>query len=432
MLRLSQRAGDQDRLVKATAPQSSSVEGNRHQDIAGRRIVQMNRHISSHRRCKRGLAAIFESKRKRAGDFPISDCGAHPVDRRWLRQAGRANLHIGRFQRDAAALASAGTKKLQLGPAIDAEASHLADDQPASGTTRRQCEIHCRPGQSDCKGANIHSVLSLAATQRTSARVTAPLFDRQARALRRDRAARRTPVMFLHQRAFEDCLERIGDVQRQFVSALLIGCPTPTWRAPLERVVANVEVIDPGDLFADAAKGRAGDEDLISLPAAGYDLCLAIGTLDTVPDLPRALLAIRHALRPDGFFIGAAAGGETVPMLRAAMRSADHAAPAASPHVHPRIEASAIAPLLGSAEFVMPVVDVDRVSVAYRNFDKLVEDLRGMAATNILSARSRRPLGRAARDAARAEFARQGANGVTRETFEILHFAAWTPSEQQG
>ena len=55
----------------------------------------------------------------------------------------------------------------------------------------------------------------------------------------------------------------------------------------------------------------------------------------------------------------------------------------------------------------MPVVDVDRVSVAYPDFDKLVDDLRRMAATNILSARSRRPLGRAARDAAREEFARK-------------------------
>ena len=118
-------------------------------------------------------------------------------------------------------------------------------------------------------------------------------------------------------------------------------------------------------------------------------------------------------------------------MLRAAMRAADRASAAASPHVHPRIEASALAPLLGSAGFAMPVVDVDRVSVAYPDFDKLIDDLRGMAATNMLSARSRRSLGRTARDAAREEFAQRGDGNATRETFEILHFAAWVPSAQQ-
>jgi NADH dehydrogenase [ubiquinone] 1 alpha subcomplex assembly factor 5 len=253
------------------------------------------------------------------------------------------------------------------------------------------------------------------------------LFDRQARALRRDGAARRGPVLFLHQRAFDDCMERIGDIHRQFASALLIGCPNPSWRSSLERIVANVAVIDPGPVFANAARGRSGDEDLIDLPPAAYDLCLAIGTLDTVSDLPRALAAIRRSLRPDALFLGAVAGGESLPMLRAAMRAADRASAAASPHVHPRIEASALAPLLGNAGFAMPVVDVDRVSVAYPEFDKLVDDLRGMAATNILCARSRRPLARIARYAARKEFARLGDGHTTRETFEILHFAAWAP-----
>ena len=175
-----------------------------------------------------------------------------------------------------------------------------------------------------------------------------------------------------------------------------------------------------------------GDEDRLDFPPATFDLCLALGTLDTVPDLQRALLAIRHCLRPDALFLGAIAGGETLPMLRAAMRAADRASPAASPHVHPRIEASALAPLLAAAGFVTPVVDVDRVSIAYPSFDRLVDDLRRMAATNILSARSRRPLGRSALDAARAEFARLGNGAPTQERIELLHFAAWTKRAEQA
>ena len=262
--------------------------------------------------------------------------------------------------------------------------------------------------------------------------MTGPLFDRRARALRRDRAARKGTALFLHERGYNDCLDRLGDVRRTFQSALLIGCPDPAWRTSLERAVPKVAIIDPGPLFAEAAEGRFGDEDLIALPLAAYDLCLAIGTLDTVPDLQKALLAIRGSLRPDALFLGALSGGDTLPKLRAAMRAADSASPAASPHVHPRIEASALAPLLSAAGFAMPVVDVDRIAVAYPSLDRLVDDLRGMGATNILSARSRNPLNRIAREASRAEFARLGNNGVTNETFEILHFAAWTPSVHQA
>ncbi|HMI39798.1 MAG TPA: methyltransferase domain-containing protein [Sphingomicrobium sp.] len=260
--------------------------------------------------------------------------------------------------------------------------------------------------------------------------MTEPLFDRHTRALRRDRAARRGPALFLLQRAFDDCLDRLGDVRREFGSALLIGCPDPAWRASLKRKVLNVAVVDPGRLFAAAADGRFGDEDLIDLPPGAYDLCLAVGTLDTVPDLQSSLLSIRRSLQPDSLFFGAVIGGDTLPMLRAAMRAADRTRPAAVAHVHPRIEASALAPLLSAAGFEMPVVDIDRVTVTYSSFDRLVDDLRAMAATNILCARGRDALSRTARDAARREFSQLGDGEATHETFEILHFAAWTRARQ--
>jgi hypothetical protein len=127
-------------------------------------------------------------------------------------------------------------------------------------------------------------------------------------------------------------------------------------------------------------------------------------------------------------FIGAFSGGETLPQLRAAMRAADAASGGAAPHVHPRIEASALAPLLVQAGFVNPVVDVDRVNVSYRSLDRLVSDLRAMAATNVLTVRPRF-VSRTAREAATRNFSESGDGERTVETFEILHFAAWTASQ---
>ena len=251
------------------------------------------------------------------------------------------------------------------------------------------------------------------------------------RELRRDRAAELGPAQFLFERTFSDALERIAIVQRRFRSALLLGCPVPAWRQRLREIVDQVIIFDPGPQFAHAAGGTHAIEDAVRLGSRDFDLCVAIGTLDTVNNPPLALANIEAALRPDSLLIGAISGGDTLPVLRAAMRAADAASGLATPHVHPRIDGPSLCALLTNAGFLNPVVDVDRVQVAYASMQSLVADLRSMAATNILADRSRKPLNRFAADAASARFNAAGGHGRTVETFEILHFASWTKMGQQ-
>jgi hypothetical protein len=183
-------------------------------------------------------------------------------------------------------------------------------------------------------------------------------------------------------------------------------------------------------LFAFRGGGEQLVEDAWQPEPQTYDLVLAVGTLDTVNDLPRALVALRWAMQSDALLLGAVSGGDTLPRLRSAMREADRIAGAATPHVHPRIEASALAPLLANAGFIDPVVDVDRLSVSYSSFARLIGDLRRMGATNILTQRSRSPLSRQAYAAAVQEFEGSAEGGRTAEAFEILHFAAWMPAAE--
>jgi hypothetical protein len=251
----------------------------------------------------------------------------------------------------------------------------------------------------------------------------------QLRAMRRDRAARTGPEMFLYERAFEDCLERIALAGRRFEHALLVGCPDPSWHGRLGSLADMVDVKDPGPLFASASAGEVVVEDAWEPSHEAYDLVLAIGTFDTIDDLPIALRLIAYAMRKDGLFLGALSGGDTLPQLRAAMRAADAVSGLAAPHVHPRIEASALAPLLADAGFSHPVVDVDRVPVSYASLGRLVKDLRMMGATNILKARPAF-IGKNARAAAARAFEAAGEQGRTLEIFEIVHFAAWTPRER--
>lgn len=267
--------------------------------------------------------------------------------------------------------------------------------------------------------------LSLGSARRTSTAVTRDLFDRNLRALRRDRAARNGPELLLFDRAFDDCLDRIRDIARPFDRALLLGCPSPDWPVRLGALAGEVETFDPGRLFADKAGGTQVEEDRHDFGEGRYDLCVAIGTLDTVNDLPLALQLIARSLRPDAPLIGAFAGGNSLPVLRSSLIAAGRAEGRVVARTHPRIEPAALAQLLTATGFAMPVVDVDRVQLRYPELDALVRDLRAMAATGVMAERPP-PLSRAALKLAREAFAAQSNDGRTEEVVEILHFLGWS------
>lgn len=189
----------------------------------------------------------------------------------------------------------------------------------------------------------------------------------------------------------------------------------PSWLSRLHAIgVKEVIALDPAAAMAPDA-----------------DLCLSIGAMDTAEPLPAMLGALRFALAPEALLIGAFAGGESLPVLRQAMRAADQVRGVAAAHVHPRIGAASFASLVSEAGFAMPVVDVDRVRLRYADFDALVRDLRAMAATNRLVERPRMPIMRAGRAAARDLIASLAVDGRTTETIEIIHFAAWTPGNRE-
>ena len=231
--------------------------------------------------------------------------------------------------------------------------------------------------------------------------------------------------LLLFNRAFEDCLDRLRDISRRFDNALLLGCPSPDWPNQLSSIAGTIDVLDPGMKFAIAAGGTKVEEDRHDFGVGRYDLCIAVGTLDTVNDLPLALSMIAHALKPDSPLIGAMAGGNSLPALRSALIEAGRREGRVAARTHPRIDPATLGQLLSGAGFEMPVVDIDRVRLSYVDFDALVRDLRTMAATSVLAETSP-PMTRSEANEARRAFHRTGDGERTEEVVEILHFLAWT------
>src|SRR6266478_6273755 len=68
---------------------------------------------------------------------------------------------------------------------------------------------------------------------------------------------------------------------------------------------------------------RAADEEALPFRDASLDLVVSALTLQFVNDLPGTLVQIRRALRPDGLFLAAMIGGDTLSELRQAFATAE-------------------------------------------------------------------------------------------------------------
>src|SRR5688500_2253835 len=134
-------------------------------------------------------------------------------------------------------------------------------------------------------------------------------FDRTLRRLRRDRAAARfAEADYLHRLAADELIERLGFVKRDFRRALDLGSAGGYLAGRLRERGLEVTACDSGGAFARAAGGVQADEDRLPFADGAFDLIVSVGALDSVNDLPGALLLARRALEPDGLFLGPFAG----------------------------------------------------------------------------------------------------------------------------
>jgi len=210
----------------------------------------------------------------------------------------------------------------------------------------------------------------------------------------------------------EDVLDRIDFLRHAPGRALVIGDATDQLSASLKQQGVEVTRAEPAQGF---------DEER-PYSESGFDLIASLGTLDTLNDLPGALIHLRNALAPGGLMIASFPGAGSLPILRAAMLAADGERPA--PRLHPMVDVRAGGQLLQRAGFADPVVDSRLIRVSLPSFGRLVADLRAQGLSNVLADHGP-PLSKAALRRASAAFAQAGDHGRTVEHFEILTLSGW-------
>ncbi len=140
----------------------------------------------------------------------------------------------------------------------------------------------------------------------------------------------------------------------------------------------------------------AADEEALPLRQDRLDLVVGSLALHWVNDLPGALVQIRRALRPDGLFLAALFGGETLWELREVLIEAElTVSGGVSARVSPMADLRDAAGLLQRAGFALPVADRDPLSVSYADAWALMRDLSKMGESNAIRLRAPGPLRRA-------------------------------------
>ncbi len=273
--------------------------------------------------------------------------------------------------------------------------------------------------------------------------MTPRIFDQRLVIARRQRAAALGAATFLLDRAAEDLGDRLASVVRRFERAAVLFAPTGVLRQAVLRAHPAASILSLHDAL-DAAQAdvrlalgafvAVGDPERLPLKEESFDLVVSALALQTVNDLPGALIQMRRALRPDGLCLAALFGGDTLTELRQSFAEAEIACEGGlSPRVAPFVDVRDLGTLLQRAGFALPVTDVDRVVVRYASPFALMDDLRRMGAANPLCERRRTSLRRQTLLRMAQIYAERFADpdGRVRATFDIVWLSGWAPHESQ-
>ena len=315
------------------------------------------------------------------------------------------------------------------------------------------------------------------------------VFDREVKRAHRDRAAylqrkkeeekkknsssssEGKGVDFLLEEATRRVLDRLDDIKRPFKRILVIGGATVSTvkqllekRRDVETIIAcdssEATLLLVKDIVGDAPKRKFDGfpveikyvqafEDDLPIKDNVVDCVLSVLGLHWVNDLPGAMGQARCTLVPDGLFLSAIFGGDTLTELRIACALAEtENEGGVSARVSPLAHVRDAGNLLGRAGLRLPAVDVDTLTLNYKTPMDLVEHLRMMGEQNAVIER-RQTIKRSTMELANQKYVENfsalslsndddasmpkpstSESGIS-ATFQILYMTGWSPSETQ-
>ncbi|KAJ4479124.1 S-adenosyl-L-methionine-dependent methyltransferase [Lentinula aciculospora] len=293
------------------------------------------------------------------------------------------------------------------------------------------------------------------------------VFDRETKRIQRDKAASKhggessRTVDYVRDEIADRMMERLEDIKRRFSTVVDLGSGSGHFAKLLDpektkkciMIDSSREALhrDPDSEFegqncillsctrvnrypVEVERIHADEENLLQIMNPNsQEAIVSCLSLHWVNDLPGVLIQIKEALQPDGLFLGAMLGGETLFELRTALQLAQvDREGGISPHISPMTDTRDVSNLLGRAGFTLLTVDIDEVKVTYPSMWELMDDLRDMGESNAVIGR-RHIIHRDTLAAASAIYKELHGNedGTVPATFQVIFMIGWKPAPTQ-
>nr|CAG4637176.1 EOG090X09JT [Ceriodaphnia reticulata]SVE73058.1 EOG090X09JT [Ceriodaphnia reticulata] len=273
------------------------------------------------------------------------------------------------------------------------------------------------------------------------------VFDRQAKKLQRGRTAMNKDYRvfnYLKDEVGYRLSDRVYDINRKFKAGLDLGCGYGHLSKHLTQdAVEDLVMCDHSSLVLEKAcppedatvncRKMVVDEEALPFEPESFDLVMSSLSLHWVNQLPSTFSQIMRSLRPDGVFIGALFGGETLYELRGSLQLGETEREGGfAAHISPFAAIRDIGGLLNAAGFTMLTIDTDELRIGYPSMFELMEDLKGMGENNASWIRKLH-LHRDTMFAASAIYKELYGNedGTIPATFQIIYLIGWKPDPSQ-
>lgn len=293
------------------------------------------------------------------------------------------------------------------------------------------------------KYSNINQILA----KNYSANAPYEVFDREAKKFQRDWAASKTELSrqtdYLRDEVAQTLIDRLLLIKRKYSTVVDLGAgsghiakfmdPTITQKVISCELSPKLLHRDEDQPYEIEVERMVVDEEILPFQENSLDIIMSSMALHWVNDLPGTLIQIKNSLKPDGVFLGAMIGGDSLFELRTSLQLAElERGGGMSPRVSPFAESRDVVNLMNRAGFALSTVDVDEIVINYPSMFELIDDLQLMGESNSVIARHpyiKRDTLMAAASIYQAAHGNE--DGTVPATFQIVHMIGWKPDPSQ-
>lgn len=234
-------------------------------------------------------------------------------------------------------------------------------------------------------------------------------------------------------------LSRLDYVRQQPARLLDAGCGTGHATADLQKryPAADVLALDLALPMVERAcarssllrrwsgralRGVCADIEQLPLRAGTIDLLWSNLALQWVNDPMRAFAEFRRVLAPGGLLMFSTFGPDTLKELREAYRGTDQ-----HTHVNRFVDLHDLGDMLVQSGFADPVMDMEQLTLTYKDVRALMRDLKAIGAHNVTAGRPQGIGARATLAAVERNYEQWRRDDRLPATFEVIYGHAWAP-----